>query len=336
MNNLFALATKELSQDAFLRWLFENYDSDNPQVRKAAYTLLGAFTGLPLPDGSIKALQTYAQEYNIDVIVDFCVDDRRYLVAVEDKVFCGEHDNQLWRYRKKLSDVKDSFRGRPYDKAFYVFYKTDIENEDDRKAAEHAGWKCWFIREIHELFHRLPETADSEILDQYRAFIEYRYAKMSDISKAPVTEWDALDFRTYLLKEIVPTVKENIPHVFCEWHWGNWQGQYYSLLLTGKPAVDDVDGCRVELELLPRPYGSRYQVLVRVSFEGELHDREKTALRDALTKDSSVFRPRWNKWCIAVASKEMEDRLQYERGQESHTAALLEIVKAFAEFCRQH
>ena len=28
MKNLFDYATKELSQDAFLRWLFENYDCE--------------------------------------------------------------------------------------------------------------------------------------------------------------------------------------------------------------------------------------------------------------------------------------------------------------------
>ena len=32
MKNLFDYATKELSQDAFLRWLFENHDCENEEV----------------------------------------------------------------------------------------------------------------------------------------------------------------------------------------------------------------------------------------------------------------------------------------------------------------
>ncbi len=34
IKNLFNYATKELSQDAFLRWLFENYKCDVEGVRK--------------------------------------------------------------------------------------------------------------------------------------------------------------------------------------------------------------------------------------------------------------------------------------------------------------
>ena len=53
MKNLFERATKELSQDAFLLWLFENYDSDNPHVREAVYTLLRPFVGTPLRGASL-------------------------------------------------------------------------------------------------------------------------------------------------------------------------------------------------------------------------------------------------------------------------------------------
>ena len=337
MKNLFELATKELSQDAFLRWLFENYDSDNPHVRGAAYTLLRSFTGLKLPDGSIFELQTYAQVHSIDVIVTFCSDEKRYLVAIEDKVFCGEHDNQLRRYREILLKTSE-FLGRPYDEAFFVFYKTDIENKDDSKAAKEAGWTTYYIKEIHELFSCLSKSSGSEILDQYHAFIESRYEKMSNISPKSVKDWDLLDFRTYLLKEIVPMVEENKPQVLDEWHWGNWQGQYFSLLLSRKCKIGNGDCCKLELELLPRPNYRHYQVLVRASLEEnrELSGESKEILRTTLIKDGSVFRPRNHKWCIATASKPLEERLQFDQGTESHTAALKEIVQEFVDFCREH
>lgn len=37
MRYLFEFATKELSQDAFLRWLFENYNCENSEIKKYAY-----------------------------------------------------------------------------------------------------------------------------------------------------------------------------------------------------------------------------------------------------------------------------------------------------------
>ncbi len=39
MKNLFDYATKELSQDAFLRWLFENYNCENESVKNACRKL---------------------------------------------------------------------------------------------------------------------------------------------------------------------------------------------------------------------------------------------------------------------------------------------------------
>ena len=44
MKNLFDYATKELSQDAFLRWLFENYNCENESVKNACRKLFDSFT----------------------------------------------------------------------------------------------------------------------------------------------------------------------------------------------------------------------------------------------------------------------------------------------------
>ena len=44
MKNIFNFATKELSQDAFLRWLFENYDCENESVRNVCRSLFDSFT----------------------------------------------------------------------------------------------------------------------------------------------------------------------------------------------------------------------------------------------------------------------------------------------------
>lgn len=53
MKNLFDFATKELSQDAFLRWLFENYECENEKVREIAYGLINYLTGLNIKENEI-------------------------------------------------------------------------------------------------------------------------------------------------------------------------------------------------------------------------------------------------------------------------------------------
>ena len=45
--NIFAFATKELSQDAFLCWLLENHDSDFPDVQEASLLLIKHFLNIP-------------------------------------------------------------------------------------------------------------------------------------------------------------------------------------------------------------------------------------------------------------------------------------------------
>lgn len=55
MKNLFELATKELSQDAFLRWLFENYDSDTPPCAGGSLYFTAAFRR----DASSRSVSAY-------------------------------------------------------------------------------------------------------------------------------------------------------------------------------------------------------------------------------------------------------------------------------------
>ena len=108
IKNLFDYATKELSQDAFLRWLFENYDCKIAGVQKVCYKVLSTFMSDKIDEGEILDLKTYAQDYKIDVTVFFTLKrtgpDHKYLIAIEDKAFSGEHD-QLDDYNKSLTSA---------------------------------------------------------------------------------------------------------------------------------------------------------------------------------------------------------------------------------------
>ena len=69
MKNLFDYATKELSQDAFLRWLFENYNCENDSVKKACRKLFDSFTDNKFKNKTITELTTVAQWKNIDISI---------------------------------------------------------------------------------------------------------------------------------------------------------------------------------------------------------------------------------------------------------------------------
>ncbi|MDE6285063.1 MAG: hypothetical protein K2M17_04890, partial [Bacilli bacterium] len=62
MKNLFDFATKELTQDAFLRWLFENHN--DIELSKPVYELLKEFCEFS-EDEEIVKLHSSAQEHKI-------------------------------------------------------------------------------------------------------------------------------------------------------------------------------------------------------------------------------------------------------------------------------
>jgi hypothetical protein len=72
MKNLFDYATKELSQDAFLRWLFENYNCENENIKRVCRTIFAEFTKeRKLNFEEISELRTQAQWKYIDVSIWF-------------------------------------------------------------------------------------------------------------------------------------------------------------------------------------------------------------------------------------------------------------------------
>ena len=124
MKNLFDYATKELSQDAFLRWLFENYNCENEEVVKFCKKVFNAFTNNELNFLKIEELTTTAQWNKIDVSIWFKCSGKDYLIVVEDKTTSEEH-NQLEDYNKKIDAHCDWLiqnNERKIEQVYKVFY----------------------------------------------------------------------------------------------------------------------------------------------------------------------------------------------------------------------
>lgn len=134
--NLFDYATRELSQDDFLRWLLENYN--DPIVGPAAIKLLQRWMELYLGQdfdvSKITKIKTYAQHKHIDLIADVTVDSNVYSFVIEDKTGSGEHGNQLIRYNKVIDSWKDS------KYKYRVFYKTGYVDENELEQISKPGW----------------------------------------------------------------------------------------------------------------------------------------------------------------------------------------------------
>ena len=101
--NIFDIATKELSQDAFITWLLTFADNDNQQYDKELNLCAKEFVSMlikkqiPNFNDPIDTVKAGRQWENIDIWAEV---NGKYLIIIEDKTISSEHSNQLERYKE--------------------------------------------------------------------------------------------------------------------------------------------------------------------------------------------------------------------------------------------
>lgn len=243
MKNLFDYATKELSQDAFLRWLFENYNCENESVKTACRKLLDRFTENQFKDKAITDLVTVAQWKNTDISIWFKVDGIEQLIVVEDKTESGIHGNQLTRYDKEMQRHNDFWRNEENRKkynveryvekngnVFKVFYKTNIIDDEERKLIQDAKWQIYDICAIYESFADM-ET-DNEVLGYYIEHIKRGYSA-AQREQLP-SEWGLISWHSFFNEYKKPDCISAKSEIGC------YQNQYYYTKLFVKDHEKDL------------------------------------------------------------------------------------------------
>lgn len=205
MKNLFDYATKELSQDAFLRWLFESWKDE--EIKPVVKSLLKAFCNL---DEEIHEIKTTAQEKYIDIKVDIeTISQRKISLFIEDKTFSNEH--------KQLKKYDEYINGLPQE-VHKVFYKTNKISDDDQginevnkenKNANKSEWQTWDIDKIVALF-KSHEPYQNLILRDYVKHIEKIRNAVNTRMKPEKHEskFDFLEWEGYFNNVIKPQLDE--------------------------------------------------------------------------------------------------------------------------------
>lgn len=213
MKNLFDFATKELSQDAFLRWLFESWeDKDLTPVVSA---LLKEFCILS-DNENIEKIETWGQWCKIDITVYIDTDKRKLALFIEDKSFSGEHD-QLLKYNSAIKTIKNR-------EIFKIFYKTSLLKDKDVTAAINADWKTYDINEIYELFCPFTDTKNV-ILHQYINYInaicmatKSTYKPNKNDNNIDFIQWDSY-FKGKILPHFIKEFPKSVVLSGTEWRW---------------------------------------------------------------------------------------------------------------------
>ena len=204
MKNIFDYATRELSQDAFLRWLFENFE--DKELKDAAGDLLNEFCAIDIQD--IKDVNTTAQWCNIDISVWITLkDNSKAALFIEDKTYSEEH-NQLDNYDDHINRCKNE-----YARIYKIFYKTNIIRDEEKtrigNTKDANKWRVYSINEILPLFEKYINSGNL-ILRQYAEHVVnvYRATQNTQMPERDGTHIDYLKWISYFEKTVIPQLKE--------------------------------------------------------------------------------------------------------------------------------
>lgn len=122
MNNIFTFATGELSQDAFICWLF-NWFNDGSNIRLK--NLIIDFCSEKLKIHDIRSIDIYRQfsrkvddngkKYSVKIDVLLII-NKDTAIIIEDKTFTSEHSGQISRYEEGLK----ALLGQNTDHALFI------------------------------------------------------------------------------------------------------------------------------------------------------------------------------------------------------------------------
>lgn len=203
--NLFDYATSELSQDAFLCWLFE-YGTENNNgdevynvARNFLKKIFSKAISKQLPIGkefneTVEISSVKKQYKNIDVLIKL---SNGINIIIEDKTFTQLHDNQLEKYKKSLIEEDKNREG----KIIKVYLKTsDFVNEET--TADVTINREDIIGIIEETATKKPINL---ILSDYYNHLTSMQNKKNEWEekKGCINNWNASEWIGYLEKEVL-------------------------------------------------------------------------------------------------------------------------------------
>lgn len=191
--NLFEFATSELSQDAFICWLFswakKDYKTGNDKqqaLNQLATDTLAMFfdkAGKTLPD-TIEQIVVRRQVSNIDIL---CVINETYCVLIEDKVGSSQHSNQLARYKKFVMDGHTQTFTE--NKIVPIYLQT--HDQSDYQKVRKEGFYPVTRSDLLKVFDDVPENivTHSDIYENFYDYLQSIEKAVQSFNHLPVKSW---------------------------------------------------------------------------------------------------------------------------------------------------
>lgn len=206
--NLFAYATKELSQDAMICWLIEWAATQANDLGEQALRNLGrAFVESLLGkhgkhvQGEVQSAEIYQQDNGIDVLARIRDESAEHILLIEDKTHTNAHNNQLQRYREAVRDGKTQLG--VVSEHWPIYLKTGNQSLASDREIETTGFKVFRRDDFLKVLTGYPGS--HPIVTNFRDHLR----KLED------------DFKSYDAWR-----EDNDRNA---WSWAGWEGFYRRL-----------------------------------------------------------------------------------------------------------
>lgn len=191
--NLFTLATKELSQDAFIAWLLQWADSECAQHNQGLHAVASSFLKQIIslqgtPPAQITTVKAGRQWENIDVWAEV---NNSHLVVIEDKVGTGQHSDQLARYR---ATGEDWCKERSCQ-LICIYIKTQSDSALNLENVKKQGFAVLSRRDFLTLLEAYE--VDSDIYNDFRDRLRQIENSESQFSQKRISDWDGNDWKGF-------------------------------------------------------------------------------------------------------------------------------------------
>ncbi|QEC79711.1 PD-(D/E)XK nuclease family protein [Mucilaginibacter ginsenosidivorax] len=194
--NIFDLATKELSQDAFLTWLLSYADPANAaydsKLNQCAQQLVNELISTHVNnfDGIITTVRAGRQWNNVDVWVEV---NNTYFIIIEDKTTTGQHSNQLTRYKEIATDwcLQNN-----YTSPVCVYIKTGNESLHSLRHVKEAGFSIYNRKHLVKLLNSHPEITNDIFTDFKQRLLRLEAENNQFLTKV-LGDWGGVDWQGF-------------------------------------------------------------------------------------------------------------------------------------------
>lgn len=226
--NLFNYATSELSQDAFLCYLFafgkEKYKNNFPKEYALAHKFL-LKCGI---DKNEEILSVGQQVEHIDVLII----TTSHILIIEDKTYTDEHDDQIIRYVKNMRSNDKKFTSDKKIKVCYIKTGDYVNSYKSSDEAILSNKDCCSLRR-QDLIELLKDCHQDKVMDMFYEHLTNIENEIKSCDEKDIYTWTSLKWFDYLYN----TLKQKGKNFNIGWvhpRGGEFYGCWLDWEQTGK------------------------------------------------------------------------------------------------------